>query len=189
MLVRKMTTVTSVDKIVLASGSTGRRGILENIGLAFTVVTSDFDEASVERSSTEELVQALAQAKARAVASAQEAALVIGSDNLVVIDDERLGKPEGEAGATAMLERLGGRWHSIYNGMTVINTATGAEATGFVVTKVKFRDLSEEEIAGYVASGEPLDKAGAYGSKVKVLYWWSESRETTTGLSGCLLCY
>ena len=162
-----MITKQAVDKIVLASGSTGRRGVLENIGLAFTVVTSDIDEASVERSSTPELVQALAQAKARAVAAQQEAALVIGSDNLVVIADARLGKPEGQQGATQMLKRLGGSWHSIFNGMTVINTVTNKEATGFVVTRVKFRNLSEEEIAAYVASGEPMDKAGAYGIQGK----------------------
>ena len=162
-----MITKQAVDKIVLASGSTGRRGVLENIGLAFTVVTSDIDEASVERSSTPELVQALAQAKARAVAAPQEAALVIGSDNLVVIADARLGKPEGQQGATQMLKRLGGSWHSIFNGMTVINTVTNKEATGFVVTRVKFRNLSEEEIAAYVASGEPMDKAGAYGIQGK----------------------
>ncbi len=162
-----MITKQAVDKIVLASGSTGRRGVLENIGLAFTVVTSDIDEASVERSSTPELVQALAQAKARAVAAQQEAALVIGSDNLVVIADARLGKPEGQQGATQMLKRLGGSWHSIFNGMTVINTVTNKEAIGFVVTRVKFRNLSEEEIAAYVASGEPMDKAGAYGIQGK----------------------
>ena len=158
-----MLTADEVHKIVLASQSAGRRGVLESAGVQFEVQTSDFDERSVTADSTAELVQELSREKARVVAPQHEKALVIGADNLVVIDGQELGKPADEEEAATMLRTLSGRWHEILNGMTVINTEISQEATGITITKVLFRELSDHEVAEYAASGEPMSKAGAYG--------------------------
>jgi nucleoside triphosphate pyrophosphatase len=107
-------------------------------------------------------VARLALRKARAVAARRRSGLVLGADTIVVIDGEALGKPSGRAEAAAMLRRLRGRAHEVMTGVAVIDVATGGEATETVSSRVTMRAYSEAEIAEYVASDEPLDKAGAY---------------------------
>ena len=107
-------------------------------------------------------VARLALRKARAVAGRRRSGLVLGADTIVVVDGEALGKPSGRAEAAAMLRRLRGRAHDVMTGVAVVDAATGGEAADTVISRVTMRAYSEAEIARYVASDEPLDKAGAY---------------------------
>jgi septum formation protein len=109
-----------------------------------------------------EAVARLALRKARAVAGGRRSGLVLGADTIVVVDGEALGKPSGRAEAAAMLRRLRGRAHEVMTGVAVVDAATGGEAVETVISRVTMRAYSEAEIAEYVASDEPLDKAGAY---------------------------
>jgi nucleoside triphosphate pyrophosphatase len=105
---------------------------------------------------------ALALAKARAVASRAPDAVVLGADTIVVVDGEVLGKPGGAAEAMRMLDRLRGRRHEVLTGVAVVRAPAGGERMAVVRTEVTMREYSDAEIEAYVASGEPLDKAGAY---------------------------
>ncbi len=150
--------------VILASGSPRRREILEQIGLPFTVSVSDADETIPEGTEPYYAVQTLAFLKAADVAkSAGTSAVVIGADTVVVVDDEIIGKPKDAEDAAKMLGKLSGRSHSVLTGVAVVRRFDGKSVSLTVETKVHFRRLSETEIASYVATGEPLDKAGAYG--------------------------
>ncbi len=150
--------------VVLASGSPRRREILEQIGLDFSVMVSHADETIPEGTEPYYAVQTLAFLKAADVAKgADESAIVIGADTVVVVDDEILGKPKDAEDAKGMLRLLSGRSHSVLTGVAVVRRSDGKSVSLTVETKVHFRKLSEMEIASYVATGEPLDKAGAYG--------------------------
>ncbi|HLS91098.1 MAG TPA: Maf family protein [Limnochordia bacterium] len=150
-------------KIILASASPRRRALLADLNLAFDVEPAPFDEASVNASVPEELVMALARGKARAVAKRHPDALVIGADTAVIIDGEVLGKPRDVQDAHRMLRRLAGRTHRVLTGVALCHLATGREAVAYESTDVTFGPLSDDEIARYIATGEPMDKAGAYG--------------------------
>ena len=144
--------------LILASASPRRREILANAGIPFVVRPADVDEAEREGESPEEHVERLAEAKARAVWRQGE--MVLGADTVVVLDDYVLGKPAAEADATWMLGLLSGRRHRVLTGICLFD---GRPARAVVEsTHVQFLELSDQEIAAYVATGEPLDKAGAY---------------------------
>lgn len=154
--------------IVLASASARRKDLLAGLGLTFTVQPSVASEVVEEDVPPEEFVTILARRKARDVAfsladNEDESYLVIGSDTVVVLDGEILGKPEHEEDAFRMLSRLQGKTHTVYTGLCVINTASGKERVGFRATNVTMRELGAERIRRYIATGEPMDKAGAYG--------------------------
>ncbi|MBI1356557.1 MAG: septum formation inhibitor Maf [Acidobacteria bacterium] len=145
--------------LVLASASPRRREILQTAGIAFQVRPADVDE-SVEASETpEQYVERLAETKARAVWRAGE--VTLGADTTVVVDGRILAKPEDAEEATAMLEMLSGRTHEVLTGYCLYDGSTAR--TGVERTLVRFLPLSAAEIAAYVASGEPFDKAGGYG--------------------------
>ena len=149
-------------KIVLASQSPRRRELLGKMGLTFTAQSPNIDEEAVQGLSALELVKALSREKALHIA-ADEASdtVVIGSDTVVVLDGEVLGKPGSPAQAAEMLSALSGRSHEVCTGVTVCRgDQVVSEAE---VTQVTFRPLTEEEILWYVQTGEPMDKAGAYG--------------------------
>ena len=145
--------------LVLASGSPRRRELLENAGLRFSVRPADVDESLKPGELAEPYVRRLAEAKARAVW--REGELTLGADTIVVVSGEILGKPANESEAHKMLAELSGRAHDVLTGYCVFNGERAA--TGVETTKVFFRPLSAREIAAYASSGEPLDKAGAYG--------------------------
>lgn len=154
-------------RIILASASPRRRELLTQIGIPFEICVSDVEEKA---SSTvpAEVVQELSRQKAEAVAEAVAACqtLVIGADTIVACDGEILGKPKGAADAMRMLRLLSGREHEVYTGVTfVYDRGDGTQDihTFYECTKVYFAPMTEEEIAEYVATGDPLDKAGAYG--------------------------
>lgn len=150
--------------IILASASPRRQQLLRQLGLRFTVQAAELDEDQIEAIDPGSLVEALSQAKAALVAeAAAEDALIIAADTVVVLDGRVLGKPADAAEAAAMLTALSGRSHEVYTGLTLLETETGHRAVTHEITSVRFRELAPAEIAAYVATGEPLDKAGAYG--------------------------
>lgn len=148
--------------MVLASASPRRRELLRALCADFDTAPSGVDETLPPGPPTEAAVQ-VALRKARAVAAGlRQGVVVLGADTLVVVDGEALGKPADAADARRMLRRLRGREHVVVTGVAVVDTATGREATEAVVSRVRMADYSDAAIEAYVASGEPLDKAGAY---------------------------
>ena len=146
--------------LVLASGSPRRRDILTTLGLQFDVRRPDVDETLRPGEKADSAARRLAEEKATAV-EADPDELVIAADTIVVLDGELLGKPSGPEEAAVMLGRLAGRCHDVITGLAV---RLGADTRSVTArTSVRFRSLDPAEIAAYVATGEPLDKAGAYG--------------------------
>jgi len=156
-----------MKKIVLASKSLRRKQILEQVGLAFSIDVSNFDEKTVSAKKPGELVKLLSLAKANAVAHKYKDAIVIGSDTVVVLGSEILGKPETKKEAKKMLGKLSGKTHSVFSGYTVVDVKDKKTISGYVETKVKFKDLTDKEISTYVTKCEVLDKAGAYAIQDK----------------------
>lgn len=151
--------------IVLASASPRRRELLASLGLSFDIQPATGPENTPNTGDAAEAVRQIALGKARTVAKLRPNDLVIGADTVVELDGRILGKPADEAEARAMLGSLSGRTHRVYTGVAVI--AGGEERTDCAVTGVRFRTLSDREIAAYVAGGEPMDKAGAYAAQGK----------------------
>ena len=148
--------------LVLASASPRRAALLAMLGLAHEVVPSDQDETLLPGEEPAPHVERLARAKAAAVAALRPDALVIGGDTVVVLDGEVLGKPARRQDAVATLLRLAGRDHVVFSGLALAAPG-GAVHAGVSATRVRFRDFDETLARRYVATGEPLDKAGSYG--------------------------
>ncbi len=153
--------------IILASSSPRRRELLRQIGLTFSTDPADIDEGRLPGESPEESAVRIARDKARVTASRKAEGIVIGADTIVVLDDAVLGKPKDARDAERMLSMLSGRVHQVITGVAVIEAQSGRNAVRASITRVWFRKLSPQEIASYVAGGEPLDKAGAYGIQGK----------------------
>jgi septum formation protein len=147
--------------LILASASPRRRELLRAIGAELTVRPADIEEV-LDAGPLPEAVAALALRKARAVAAKAAGAVVLAADTVVVVDGEPLGKPADAAEARAMLRRLRGRAHEVMTGVAVADTRTGREATAVEVSRVTMAPVTDAAIDAYVATGEPLDKAGAY---------------------------
>jgi len=147
--------------LVLASASPRRVALLRQIGLRFTVVDPGPDRPWPRNAEPRHGVRALALDKARRVSGRRRGAVVIGADTVVIARGVRLGKPETPAAAKAMLERLHGRTHEVWTGIAVVRD--GEQRTAAECTKVHFGRLEPGELDAYVKTGEPLDKAGAYG--------------------------
>lgn len=154
-------------EFILASGSPRRKELLELMGLDFEVIVSEADEDSVPKDMIPELyVQELALLKATATAKAvlkKKNAIIISADTVVTLDGEILGKPIDEEDAFCMLKSLSGREHSVYTGYCVMRISDGKAVCSRARTRVRFKKLSDEKIRAYIKSGEPMDKAGAYG--------------------------
>lgn len=146
--------------LILASGSPRRRELLDLMGLTYTVETPDVDESFSGRPS--ETVMEISRRKAAAVAARHSDSIIIAADTLVFADGA-LGKPHTPERAKEMLRSLAGNWHHVYTGITVINTRSGRILRNADKTRVHLVPMTEQEIDAYVATGEPLDKAGAYG--------------------------
>lgn len=149
--------------IILASDSPRRAELLRQIGLEFEVMSSDGVEDRVEGGDLRGYVQNLSRQKAEGVAKKVERGIIIGADTVVVLDDQVLGKPRDEDEARRMLRRLSGRVHRVITGFCILEKPGGKGVTSCAETEVWFRKLQESEIDAYVATGEPMDKAGAYG--------------------------
>jgi len=147
-------------RLVLASASPRRRALLSEAGIAFEVDAVDIDETPRPNEPPDGYVQRLAQEKARAAARSHPEAAVLGADTAVVVDGGIFGKPIDDADARRMLDRLSGRSHEVLTGVALVWPA--GERVAIDRTVVWFNTLSATDVAQYVASGEPRDKAGAY---------------------------
>ena len=160
-------------KIILASGSPRRRELLQQVGLEFTVLVTDADE-STDITDPAELVEVLSRRKAEAAVAeylkqekdSNEKVLVVSADTVVAIDGMIMGKPKDEKDALDILMSLSGRTHDVYTGVSCILLSEGREKSEYCFaerTGVTMYDFDEEEALDYIATGEPMDKAGAYG--------------------------
>lgn len=149
-------------EIILASGSPRRRELLALTGLKFRVVAGDYEEDMTLPFPPRKLARFLSLEKGKAVALKHPGALVIAADTFIYFRGKLLGKPASTDDARKMLRQLSGRPHLVITGYAILDTRTGKTLTKAVGTKVFFRDLADREIDAYVASGEPMDKAGAY---------------------------
>ena len=146
--------------VILASASPRRLALLATLIEDFEVVVSDCDEEALTQADPVETAEILARAKAQSIALKRPESLVIGADTVVALEREQLAKPGSKGEAAAMLRKLSGREHKVITGVCLMGP--GLESTFSVQTTVRFRDLTEDEIETYVATGEPMDKAGAY---------------------------
>lgn len=151
-----------MDDIILASASPRRRELMALLGLSFRVVAAGVDEHERPITSPEELACRLSQEKARAVVGHVPRGVIVAADTVVALGRTLLGKPASEAEARQMLYALRGRQHRVISAITVIRRPEGDELTEWADTLVQMRDYADEEIEAYIASGDPLDKAGAY---------------------------
>ena len=154
-------------KLILASSSPRRAEVLRDGGFVFEVRPADVDETRQPHEAAEEYVRRVAKAKAHVVAeqarAAGERAIVIAADTIVLAEGQILGKPKDAHDARRMLKLFSGKTHEVLTALCVINIPTGKELLHVEKTRVEFLKMSEEEIESYIQTGEPFDKAGAYG--------------------------
>lgn len=150
-------------KLILASSSPRRKEILEKDGVEFRI---RFPLDIVEETSGSDPVEhvlTLSRKKAESISGRTGEGIILGADTVVVLDGEILGKPKSPKEARSMLKKLSGRAHKVYTGITLLNKYNGKSVSDYDCTEVKFNRLEDEKIAEYIHSGEPMDKAGAYG--------------------------
>ena len=153
-------------KLILASKSPRRKEILETMGVSFEIDVADVDESVDACLSPVEAVCEISKRKAQKIAERHgDDEIVISADTIVVIDGKIIGKPKDKEDAFCILKNLSGRTHEVYTGFTVCGN--GKTKTDFEVTKVHFKELCDDDIRRYIATGEPMDKAGAYGIQQK----------------------
>jgi septum formation protein len=151
------------SKIVLASSSPRRAELLRNLGVEFEVASSKVEERPHPGEAPPDYITRVARAKVVAIARTLERGLVIGADTEVVLNGKILGKPVDAADAARMLSELSGNWHAVMTGVALYDVTTRKEVADYEKTLVRFATLTRDEIDWYVSTGEPLDKAGAYG--------------------------
>ncbi len=149
-------------KIILASTSPRRREILSLLGVPFEVVAPKFEEPATSSQRVSKMVADYALAKAGSVEKDFPGAIIIASDTLIELDGEAVGKPKDKEDAVAILGKLRGRKHLIWTAVFVVDSISGAATMDTEKIEMEFKKMSEQDIRQYVASGEPLDKAGAY---------------------------
>ncbi|HIH23455.1 TPA: septum formation inhibitor Maf [Candidatus Woesearchaeota archaeon] len=149
-------------RIILASTSPRRKMLLEQIGLEFEIIPGDYEEDMTLPLPPHKLVMTLAKGKAMSVARKQKSGIIVAVDTVVALGEKVLGKPKNAADAKRMLKSLSGKTNVVYSGMCVIDAKTGKTLQDYEETMIVFRRLTTAEIDAYVATGEPLDKAGAY---------------------------
>jgi septum formation protein len=178
-----------IRRLILASGSPRRRQLLSLLGLPFVIKASGVDESQLDGERPADLVLRVSLAKARAVPDVRRDELVVAADTIVVLDGEVLGKPAGAEEATQMLARLRGRSHTVYSGVSLWHPASRRTSSVLGDSSVWMRDYTDEEIAGYVDSGDPLDKAGAYAIQHPVFNPVSRVDGCSLSVMGLPLCH
>jgi septum formation protein len=176
------------DPIVLASVSTRRAALLASAGIRVQVIPSRIREEFVAQESTHDHVRRLAEAKVRAVAGEHGGRFFIGADTIVVCGGEVMGKPHDRPDAERMLRKLSGGSHEVITGYAVYDALKDRVQVGAVTTRVWFKALQPEEVAAYVATGCPLDKAGAYGIQGRAAYMIARIDGSYTNVVGLPLC-
>lgn len=151
-----------MKKLVLASNSPTRKKLLTDAGLIFEIDPSNYEEDMTLPMSPKELVAHLSRGKAKDVAQRHKKVVILGADTIIVYKDKILGKPYTPERAKEMLKMLSGKQHSAITGFTVIDTENNKTISKAIETKVFFRDLTDKEIDDYIATEEPLNKAGSY---------------------------
>jgi septum formation protein len=177
-------------KFTLASASPRRAEILKTLGVDFEAVAPNVIEEQLDGEPPSDYVTRAARAKVASVAAAVDSGFVVGADTVVVIDGRPLGKPPTREAAREMLRALSGRWHAVMTGVAVRDVATSREVAEHDKTLVRFRDLTDDEIEDYLATDEPLDKAGAYGIQGRGMLFVEEiagSYHNVVGLPATLL--
>jgi septum formation protein len=174
-------------RLVLASSSPRRIDFCRALGLDFVSVAPDVDETLPAEIEPAVAVRGLATAKAQAVFDRYADAIVIAADTLVALDGEILGKPLDRTEAANMLRRLAGREHTVFTGLVVASSGE-CQPEVVVQTQVRFRDLTETNIDAYVSSGDPLDKAGAYGIQGPGAALISETTGCFSSVAGLPVC-
>ncbi|MHB1294273.1 MAG: Maf family protein [Anaerolineae bacterium] len=164
--------------IILASASPRRQELIAGLGLQVRVLPADIDETRLDGESPADLAERLSAAKAQALADKFPEAVVIAADTLVALGQEVLGKPVDEPEAIAMLTMLRARIHSVFSGLAILRQSAQTRSIQVVCTQVRMRDYGEEELRRYVASGDSLDKAGAYAIQ-------SPSFSPVAAIEGC----
>jgi len=160
---RSLANLLDKKKLILASSSPRRAQILTREKVGFEIkIPKSYKEENIFSDPVTHVLE-LSKKKAQSVADEVEDGIILGADTIVVLDDEILGKPKNKEDALFILKRLSGRMHQVYTGITLINKSTGKMISDYNVTKVKFNQLDEQKVLNYVATGEPMDKAGAYG--------------------------
>ena len=150
------------EGLILASASPRRQQLFSLLGVPFSSLTADVEENRGHGEKPEEMVCRLSRAKAEALAADHPERLIVAADTIVVLDGQVLGKPADANEAVVMLQRLRGREHLVFSGLTALSPSAGQQATELAQTTVWMRPYGDGEISRYVASGDPLDKAGAY---------------------------
>ncbi|NQS98926.1 MAG: septum formation protein Maf [candidate division Zixibacteria bacterium] len=153
------------ERVILASGSPRRRELLEKVGLRFTVKPIVIDETVDTQLSLEDAVMELSRRKAEAARVGETEGWITAADTIIALDGEAIGKPENREDAVRILRKLSGRQHKVITGFTIMHIPLNRTVSGCQITSVKFYPLSDEEIELYIATGEPMDKAGAYGAQ------------------------
>jgi len=175
-------------RVILASASPRRREFMERLGVPFEVRVADIDEGNGTDESPAELVARLSRQKAQAVAVQFPEAIVVGADTIVALDGALLGKPADPVDAADMLRRLRDRPHQVYSGVSVCSPRRDEPLTAVVESTVWMRPYDEAEIAAYVASGDALDKAGAYGIQHADFHPAARLRGCYASVMGMPLC-
>ena len=152
--------------MILASASPRRKEILENFGFSFKTIVKNIDETS-DKTRAEEKILEIAEKKARATAIDFPDENIVGADTVVVVDGKILGKPKDEKEAFSMLKSLSGRSHEVITAFSFININKNISYSDYEITKVYFKNLTDDEIKWYINTKEPMDKAGAYGIQGK----------------------
>lgn len=149
--------------VILASESPRRKEILKGMGFTFTILPAHIDESAFTAVNPIELVQQIAAAKGKIISQEYPNFITIAADTIVVLDEHILGKPVSKADARRMLTLLSGRSHQVITAFSITYPNENIEILNHTITDVTFRELSESDIQSYVNSGQPMDKAGAYG--------------------------
>lgn len=170
-------------ELILASASPRRRQLLAEFGLPFKIVPAEVDETPLGGEPAPDYVIRIARAKAAAVAAVHPNAHVLASDTTVVLDDEPLGKPDNADAARTMLQRLSGRAHQVLSAVVLVESR-GEWRERLSATDVEFAPLPEDWIERYIASGDPFDKAGAYGIQNAAGIWIRRIAGSYTGVVG-----
>ncbi len=181
-----------MTRFVLASGSPRRRELFALFNLPFDVASADVDETPRDGEAPDEMVARLSQAKASAAArhlAKPDDAIIIAADTTVSLDGIPLGKPVDPADARRMLRALRGRTHQVYTALTLLDTRTGHSLADVATTDVPMREYDDDEIAAYIASSDPLDKAGAYAIQHTGFHPVAEMRGCFANVMGLPVCH
>jgi len=183
-----MTNIITSGKFILASASPRRIELLSLLGLRFEIMPSHVNESFMEGEMPREHVLRLSEVKTEKAAAAHPDAWVMGADTIVIINGEVLGKPRAPDEAKEMLGKLSGRVHTVFTGFTVTRRSTDILIRDAVESSVRFREIPDDEMAWYIGSEEPYDKAGGYAVQGMGAFFIKEIHGSYTNVMGLPLC-